>query len=86
MAWNGDGMVDIQNDDDDQRFIKDLLKRNGPMFTSDIVDALMSYKKDAASPDCSDRTMRNLIFMKQKGMIAGKMNREKRTWEWSLLR
>jgi len=28
--------------------------------------------------------MRNLIFMNKNGIIVGKMNREKRTWEWSL--
>lgn len=77
-------MTDVQDDVADQAFIKSLLKKNGGMFTNDIMQALIDHKQGKAAPDCNDRTMRNLILMKRQGMIIGKMNRQKRTWEWSL--
>ena len=73
-----------QEDKDDMVFITDLLGKNGVMVTDDIVKAIQDHKKENASPDCNDRTMRNLISLKKSGTVNGKMNREKRTWEWSL--
>ena len=73
-----------EENNQDMDFILALLKEKGTLLTDDIVDAIKEMKKEHASPDCNDRTMRNLISLKKKGQIKGKMNREKRTWEWSL--
>ena len=73
-----------QEDKDDMVFIISLLTKNGTMVTDDIVKALQDHKKENATPDCNDRTMRNLISLKKSGKISGKMNRKKRTWEWAL--
>ena len=65
-------------------FILELLKTKGTMVTDGIVKALQEWKEERATPDCNDRTMRNLISLKKTGRVKGKMNRKKRTWEWSL--
>lgn len=77
-------MKEGEEDIEDQGYILKLLKEKGTLFTDQIVQALKEKKAEAASPDCNDRTMRNLISMKRQGIIKGKMNRENRTWEWSL--
>ena len=71
-------------DREDMVFILGLLKEKKIMVTDDIVDALQDWKKENVTPDCNDRTMRNLISLKKNGKVKGKMNSKKRTWEWSL--
>jgi hypothetical protein len=77
-------MTDQTEDVKDRGFITNLLKKNKTMFTDEIVQALKDHKKEKATPDCNDRTMRNLISLKREGVVKGTMNREKRTWEWTL--
>lgn len=77
-------MADVDKDIEDQKFIKQLLRKKGPLLTDDVFEEMKLYKKEQFTPDCNDRTLRNLIFLKQKGLIKGKINRKKKTWEWSV--
>jgi hypothetical protein len=77
-------MAEAVEDEKDKKFIVGLLQQTGPLTTDEIIDAIKEHKAENFSPDCNDRTMRNLISMKKNKVIMGSMNRKKRTWEWSL--
>ena len=68
----------------DQKYIIALLKKKGPLITDNIIDEMKVWKKESYAPDCNDRTLRNLIFLKKNKVIQGKMNVKKKTWEWFL--
>ncbi len=76
-------MAEALEDKHDMEYILRLLGEKGSLTTDEIVDALKEWKAENYSADCNDRTMRNLISMKKNGKVLGKMNRQKRTWEWT---
>jgi len=65
-------------------YILKLLKGKDKMSTDEVVEALLEYNKDHPSPACHEITVLSLISLKREKMVLGHMNKNRRTWEWSL--
>ncbi len=59
--------------------IVDMLKETGEMTTSEI-EKEFTRKGDS----CPDGAVKHLMRMKGQGLVAGRMDREKKGWVWNL--
>lgn len=62
-----------------EQFLIDLLKKRGPMTTTEIEKVV---SKEAG--DCPDGSVKSLMKLKRKGIVDGKMVVSKRGWVWKI--
>ena len=59
--------------------IFEMLKETGEMTTSEI-EKEFTRKGDS----CPDGAVKHLMRMKAKGLVSGRMDREKKGWVWNI--
>ena len=64
---------------DEEDSILDMLRKRGEMSTSEIES---EFTRSGES--CPDGAVKHLMKMKMKGLVVGRMDREKRGWVWSV--
>lgn len=64
---------------EEEEKITEMLRENGEMSTTEI-ESEFTRKGES----CPDGAVKHLMKMKTKGIVKGRMDREKKGWVWTL--
>lgn len=64
---------------DEEERIASILEEKGSLSTTEI-EQIFTANGDS----CPDGAVKHLMRMKAKGIVSGRMDREKKGWVWSL--